>query len=150
MDSVPLPEGLTYLIVNGQAIVGDGWFRLELDGEKFPGVVWLEGTSSVRIGGNLEALIRHFPITMDKKGRPTRPRFNATLGYILGRASYEVQWLDCRFSSLEATSAQFSGSEYYWQRVGYGPGYWVWLREFFYSWKRRFARRRSLLGSSSG
>jgi hypothetical protein len=150
VDSVPLPDGLKYLIVNGQALVGDGWFRLELDGQQFPGVVWLEGTSSARIGGDLEALRRHFPTTVDKKGRPTAPKFNVFLGYVLGRASYEVHWLDCQFSSLDATGAQFGGHEYHWLRIGYGPGYWVWLREYFHSWKRRFTRRRSLITSSSG
>jgi hypothetical protein len=150
VDSAPLPEGLKYLIVDGQAIVGEGWFRLDLDGEQFQGVVWLEGTARVSIGGDLEAVVRHFPITMDKKGRPTRRQFNACLRYVLGRASYEVHWLGCSFSSLHGTSAQFGCSEYHWQRMGYGPGLGVWLRELLYRWKRRFGRRRGLLGSRAG
>ena len=148
--SMPLPDGLKYLVINGQAIVGEGWFALEFDGQRFPGVAWFEGTTSVRIGGELTELARHFPITMDKKGRPTQNMFNASLRFVSGRASYEVHWLNCRFSSLGNTSAQFGGTEYHWQRVGPGPGFLVWLREYFHAWKRRLARHRALSRANAG
>jgi hypothetical protein len=130
-DSVPLPPGMTCLIVNGQALVGEGWWRLELGGKCFPGVRWMDVDGGrVRLGGQLEALMQHFPVTTGKRGRAKLPRFNAFLGYASGSASYESNWLDCSFQTLHVTSAEFGGREYHFLRVGHGPGLLVWLREW--------------------
>jgi hypothetical protein len=131
-------DGMTqYLVINGQAIVGEGSSILDVGGEQVPGVRWIDfSTRSARLGGDMTQIKQHFSRALPAPGTNGGPPFVMFLGYTAGRQDCRSQWEDC---SVRATSENFIeirarvGNH---ERVGFGAGPTAYIRE----WIARLAK----------
>lgn len=139
---IPIPKPLTtYLVVNGQAIVGEGWSLLLVDGEQVPGVKWVDYTlSSVRLGGDLAQIKQCLTTKLPSSDAKRRPAFGMALGYTAGEQNCRVNWANCRVRAVSDAFIEIGAGEAHELRVGPGAGPLPYIREWVTRLKRFLQR----------